>query len=121
MHKRISILEDDAGIREAATLLLESEGYEVLTFSNVSSFMARSPLSEPDLYLLDVMLPDGNGLEVCSLLRSAHETAHTPIIMMSAHEGIEQMRKSCWAEDFITKPFDIYEFLERVGKVVADS
>lgn len=121
MHKRISILEDDAGIREIVTLLLESEGYEVSTFSDVSSFMARNTSNEPDLYLLDIKLPDGNGLEVCNLLKSARETKHIPIVMMSAHEGVEQMRKNCKAEDFIAKPFDIYEFLGRVTQVIADS
>jgi len=121
MYKRISILEDDAGIRDILTIFLESEGFEVFTFADVASFMSRNISNEPNLFLLDIKLPDGNGLEVCKLLKSAHETAHIPIIMMSAHEGVEKMQKNCKAEDYIAKPFDIYEFLERVNQVISDN
>lgn len=118
MSRKICILEDDAGIREVVTLLLEGEDYEVFAFSDVSSFMARQMLTEPDLYLLDIRLPDGNGLEVCQLLKSAEQSSHVPVIMMSAHENVDQIKKSCDAEDFIAKPFDIDEFLARINNVL---
>lgn len=118
MPKKICILEDDTGIREIVTLLLEGESYEVFAFSDVSSFMSRKLTEEPDLYLLDIRLPDGNGLEVCQLLKSSDASSLVPIIMMSAHEGVDQMRKSCKAEAFIAKPFDIYELLGLVNQVL---
>ena len=118
MPKKICILEDDADIREVITLVLEGEDYEVYAFSDVSSFMARKIVNEPDLYLLDIRLPDGNGLEVCKFLRSGEKTGHIPIIMMSAHERIEQMKLQCTADDFIAKPFDIYQLLGRVNQAL---
>ena len=115
MPRQICILEDDDDIREVITMVLESENYEVFSFSDVSSFMARKFTHEPDLYLLDIRLPDGNGLEVCELLRSDEKSGRTPIIMMSAHERIDKIKQECTANDFIAKPFDIYQLLGRVN------
>lgn len=118
MHKKITILEDDAGIRDIITFLLEEENFEVNAFADVSSFMARDMQSSPDLYLLDIKLPDGNGLEVCRMLKSENQTSNTPVIMMSAHEGLNEMRAQCNAEDFVTKPFDIFDLLARINVLI---
>lgn len=120
MNKQISILEDDPGIREIVTLLLEGEGYDVFSFPNVLSFMAREEAMQPNLYLLDIKLPDGNGLEVCKVLKSEDKSRPIPVMMMSAHEGVEQMKINCPADDFIAKPFDILDFLARVNQLLAN-
>ena len=114
MGKKICLLEDDEGIREIIEMILTDEQYEVYGFSNVKDFMAFEGKASQDLYLLDVRLPDGNGLKVCDNLKSNEETKRIPIMMMSAHAGLNEMRRSCKAEDFIAKPFDIFDLLKKV-------
>lgn len=118
MGKKVCLLEDDQGIREIIELILTEEQYEVKGFSSVKDFMAFDEKGTQDLYLLDVKLPDGNGIEVCELLKKSEETMSIPVIMMSAHAALSEMKKQCGAEDFIAKPFDIFDLLKRVDDFV---
>ncbi|MFC3560230.1 response regulator [Pedobacter jamesrossensis] len=116
MGKMIYLLEDDEGISEVLKLLFGGEGYGVSSFSSVSSFMDGIGEHAADLFLLDVMLPDGNGIEVCRYLKSSEKTRQVPVIMMSAHADRYDIRRGCAAENFIQKPFDIYDLLRLVAK-----
>ena len=117
MSKKITILEDDQGIRELCAYFFISEGYRVNSFGSISE-MLKSQWT-PNLYLLDIRLPDGNGLDVCSLLKNSTSYAAIPIIMMSAHMEIATMTKSCKADYFIEKPFDLDNLLKQVEKLTA--
>lgn len=112
----IYLLENDEGISEVLQLLFGGEGYGVSAFSSVSSFMDGLREQVADLFLLDVMLPDGNGIEVCSHLKSSEKTRHVPVIMMSAHADRYDIRRGCAAKNFIQKPFDIHDLLRLVAK-----
>jgi len=114
MGKKICLLEDDEGIREIIEMILTDEQYEVYGFSNIKDFMAFKDKGKQDLYLLDVRLPDGNGLLVCDDLKNDEATKKIPIMMMSAHAGLNEMKSNCKAEDFIAKPFDIFDLLKKV-------
>jgi len=118
MGKKICLLEDDQGIKDIIELLLTEEEYEVNGFSNVKDFMAFGDKSSQNLYLLDVKLPDGNGIEVCEMLKRNVDTKNIPVMMMSAHAALSEMKNQCRAEDFIAKPFDIFDLLKRVGQFV---
>lgn len=72
-----------------------------------------------NLFLLDVMLPDGNGIEVCKELKSSITTREVPVVMMSAHADLKNLGEECPAEDFITKPFDINKLLQKIGNHTA--
>ena len=109
MAKEIIILEDDMDIREICTYLFSSEGYNVNSYSTVSSFSSNQTL--PDLYLLDIRLPDGNGLEVCKRLKADPMSANIPIIMMSAHMDVALADENCDAEAFIPKPFRLDDLI----------
>lgn len=103
--KKVTILEDDEGIRELIQLLLESQNYKVEAFPNIRKFEANLKEKDyPDLFLLDYMLPDGNGLEVCHKLKEKIESSKIPVIIMSAHADLNKMKG---ADDYIAKPFDI--------------
>jgi len=117
MKKNICILEDDPGITDIIEILLLEEGYEVEGYSTVNDFLSRKDPG-PDLFILDVMLPDGNGLEVCKLLKSDRATKHVPILMMSAHADLPQMTGGCTAEEYVTKPFDIHVLLRKISRQV---
>lgn len=111
---KIFVLEDDKDIREVMTWILESEYYEVVTFNNVSDFKKRDVRELPDLFILDVMLPDGSGLDVCNQLRSDSAYSQIPILIMSAHASMEQIKRGCQADGFIQKPFKLDFFLQTI-------
>jgi DNA-binding response OmpR family regulator len=114
MRKNIYVLEDDEGIREVIVILLSEENYEVHEFANVSEFMKAKQKSLADLFLLDIKLPDGNGIDVCSRLKSNQATKNVPVLMMSAHASKKEVECSCQAQGFVAKPFDIYNLLSRL-------
>jgi DNA-binding response OmpR family regulator len=113
MKKRIIILEDDLYIRELLELFLQEEQFEVQSFSRARDFLRAVASINVDLFLLDVMLPDGNGIEICKELKRSDISAEIPVILMSAnYNGLNP----CPAEDFIRKPFDIDDLSKRVRK-----
>ena len=115
MQKLIYILEDNDEIREILELLLVEDDYRVSAFANVSSFLIGLSLQVPDTFILDVMLPDGNGIDICRKLKEDERTSNVPVVMMSANYNQEQLASSCPAQDFISKPFDIADFSNRIA------
>jgi DNA-binding response OmpR family regulator len=112
---KICVLEDDRDIREVIEWILEAEEYEVVSYSTIHDFMGRDLKEQPGLYLLDVMLPDGSGLDVCNHLRNESEHKTTPIVMMSAHANFKQICSACNADGFVAKPFELDNFLQIIG------
>ena len=112
--KCIYLLEDNDDIREMILFLLEEEEYEVFACPTVKSFNEKMRHGKPDMFVLDVMLTDGNGIQVCESLKSNQKTNHIPILMMSANAQQSNVKRSCSAEDFISKPFDIDDFVKRI-------
>ena len=116
---KIYIVEDDVNILEIETYALKSSGYEVLGFENAGDFYKKigaSPVSLPDLVILDIMLPDEDGLTLLQKLRKRPDTRELPIIMVTAKateldtvKGLDQ-----GADDYITKPFGVMELISRV-------
>lgn len=113
--KQIFLVEDDIDIRELIQFLLEDQGYQVEAFASAETFIQRIHTHHPDLILLDIMLPDGNGAEICLQLKSEIKTSSIPVILMSAHVDPKVLKESC-GDDFIAKPFDINEFSTKISK-----
>lgn len=111
--KEIFVVEDDDGIRELLEFLLMSKNYEVKSFPTVRAFENRNSERTPDLFLLDIMLPDGNGLDLCKQLKETDGTSSIPVVLMSAHANINRTEG---ADDFIAKPFDVDDLLERIER-----
>jgi len=111
---KIFVLEDDKDIREVIEWTLESEDYGVVSFDSVSTFMGRDISELPDLFILDIMLLDGSGLDVCKMLNKDKIYQHIPILMMSAHASIDQINMCCKANGFIQKPFELGHFLTSI-------
>ena len=113
----VLIIEDEENLQEALKYNLEREGYEVITASDGVRGLGLARERLPDLVILDVMLPQLDGLEVCRLLRREHDT---PIIMLTA-KGEEVDRVvglELGADDYITKPFSMRELLARLRTVL---
>lgn len=119
-QKTIWITEDDPDIRELVRYHLERDGYAVKSEATVAATRARLARGLPALLLLDLMLPDGNGLDFCRELRRNDATANLPVIMLTARDedtdvvvGLE-----VGADDYITKPFSPKILLARVRAVL---
>ena len=120
MPKRILVVEDDATIRDTLTFNLKKEGYAVTVAEDGSQALAQARSSRPDLVLLDLMLPELNGLEVCRLLR---QEGNVPIIMLTAKESEvdKVVGLQLGADDYITKPFSLRELFARMTAVLRRS
>ncbi|HEY0175703.1 MAG TPA: response regulator [Pedobacter sp.] len=117
MAKQIYIVEDDEDIRFIVGYILSDMGYEINLSETIADFKAQlNNNGQPGLILLDVMLPDGNGLELCLQLKNDPATSRIPIIIMSAHAAEDDVLKMACAEDFISKPFDLDHLAATVKK-----
>ena len=112
--EKILIVEDDNDIRELIKFVLVDLEYEVEAFPTAEAFKKRTVSHQPDLFLLDIRLPDGNGVDLCAELKDQEDTSTIPIILMSAHTDSEVL-DNC-ADDFISKPFDINTLTERIQR-----
>lgn len=112
----IYIVEDDESIREIETIALKNSGHEVYAFENAAGFFERTKRMQPDLLLLDVMLPDSDGNTIVKKLRSMEETRKLPIIMVTAKTAEVDMIRGLdnGADDYIRKPFSVMELITRV-------
>ncbi|RYG09369.1 MAG: response regulator transcription factor [Chitinophagaceae bacterium] len=117
MPKKIFILEDNADLRELYGYILEGEHYEIYTFESVADFNKNAP-GIADLYLLDVMLPDGDGIQICQQLAKDKITKSVPVIMVSAHKDMADMKNECPSAEFIQKPFDINHLSASVAQKI---
>jgi len=116
MGKRIHIVEDDEDIRFIIYYILTDSGYTVTESGTAKEFQEYISTEKPDLILMDVMLPDGNGIVLCRKLKENPQRSDVPVIIMSAHAAEKSVLEEACAEDFISKPFDINIFLAVVNK-----
>lgn len=116
----IFCLEDDSGIRELAVYTLRASGLEAEGFSCPSEFFAALSAEKPELILLDVMLPEEDGISVLKKLRANPATANIPVIMESA-KGTEYDKViglDLGADDYLAKPYGMMEMVSRVRAVL---
>ncbi len=113
---RIVVIEDEMDIAEIIRLNLAAEGYEVLSFQSGSQGLAAVLAAPPDLVLLDLMLPEMDGLDVCRALKSSANCADVPVLIVSAKgkESDVVLGLGLGADDYIPKPFRIGELVARV-------
>jgi DNA-binding response OmpR family regulator len=118
MEKLIQIVEDNADISSIVQFILEDAGYMVQTFRNANAFVNRTQKENVDLFILDVMLPDGNGIDLSKALKSDAFTFHIPVIIMSAHSNVDLALHEGKADQFIKKPFELDTFVLKVNDVI---
>lgn len=119
----IYIVEDDTNIREIESFALKNSGYQVNDFPNAKGFYDALKDRKPDLVLLDIMLPDEDGLEILSKLQKNPETKRLPVIMVTAKTTELDRVKGLdlGADDYIIKPFGVMELISRVKAVLRRS
>ncbi len=120
MNKLIYVVDDEPDILELLSLHLKKAGFKVQCFENAVRFMAQLKIQKPDLIILDLMLPDEDGLDVCKKLKRDEFYLSIPIIMLTAKgEEIDKiLGLELGADDYITKPFSVKELVARVKAVM---
>ena len=120
VQKRILVVEDESAIRQTLRYNLTREGYQVSEASTGTAALTAARREHPDLILLDLMLPELNGLEVCRVLR---QEMSTPILILTA-KGTELDKVvglQIGADDYVTKPFSLNELMARVSALLRRS
>ncbi len=120
-HKpRVLIVDDQLSARQTLEALLSEEGYELFFAANGVEALAAAQEIEPDVILLDVMMPVMNGFQVCQRLRANPRLAEVPVIMITALDDHEARLQGfeMGADDFLNKPFDRAELRARVRTIV---
>jgi two-component system phosphate regulon response regulator PhoB len=120
MTIRILVVEDEPAIQELIAYTCKTSGFEVIRASNVGEAQQRLQQDEPDLILLDWMLPDCSGLEWLRLIRKNEETKLLPVIMLTARgqEDEKVAGLESGADDYVVKPFSPRELVARIRTVI---
>ena len=123
-HK-VLIAEDEANIRNILKFTLEGAGYEVVDFENGALALEAIPRENPDLVMLDVMMPLKNGFEVCYEIKNNTKFEHIPVIILTAttqtsNKGDDYWKVKSRADAFMTKPFKSSELVKKIGELIAD-
>ena len=115
-NKKILVVEDEPEIAQLVTHYLEKEGFRTVTALNGFEAIKKVKEDKPDLLVLDLMLPELDGLEVCKRLRSTPNTAMLPIIMLTAkaEESDTIVGLELGADDYVTKPFSPKTLVARI-------
>lgn len=120
IYKNILVIEDNHAILDVITLILQSEAYKVSGLNKSADMMLNIEQFKPDLVILDIMLPDGDGRELLKELRSKASTAHIPVLMISARYTEQNIQHGEFKPNgFLAKPFDIDDLLDRIEGILA--
>jgi two-component system phosphate regulon response regulator PhoB len=114
---RILAVDDDKDILEVLQYILEDSGYEVETLANGQYLFDKINQNPPDLILLDIMLGNLDGRDLCRKVKTSKETHDIPVILISASHDVSQSLNQIGSpDDFIAKPFDIDELLGSISR-----
>ncbi|WP_407425279.1 response regulator transcription factor [Treponema sp.] len=116
----VYILEDDDNIRKLINYSLKSQGFEVQDFALPSAFWSALQTKNPDLLLLDIMLPEEDGISILKKLRSNPKTSTIPVIMLTAKDSEYDVVTGLdsGADDYVTKPFGMMTLVSRIKAVL---
>jgi DNA-binding response OmpR family regulator len=120
MSQKILIIEDEPDIRKTLEYNISREGYKVVSSSSLSEGKEQINSSDFSLILLDLMLPDGSGLDLCREIKSDKDKSSTPIIILTAKD--DEVDKvvgfELGADDYVTKPFSVRELILRIKAIL---
>ena len=119
MAIKILIVEDEPDIRKTLQYNLAKESYDVATAGSISEAKLLTNQNQPHLIILDLMLPDGSGLDFCRDIKSTEDTKNIPVIILTAKtdEVDRVVGFELGADDYVTKPFSVRELVLRVKAI----
>ncbi|MBU4178837.1 MAG: response regulator, partial [Actinobacteria bacterium] len=118
--RKVLLIDDEVPLLEVMKTNLQIEGYDVVTEMSGETGLVSAFVDEPDVIILDIMMPDVDGWEICERLRSDARTKYVPIIMLTALDEAHHVVKGfeCGADDYLAKPFDNAELFARIKSVL---
>ena len=124
-QKKILVVDDDPNMVAAVEAVLQSESYNVVTAADGEEGLRKVATEQPDLIILDVVMPGKHGFQVCKEIKADPKFARIPVLMLTVYPGDReklnlsmQEGMTMEAEDYIQKPFDPDEFLNRVERLI---
>ena len=119
--QKILICDDEANIRNIMDFSLEAEGFLAVSAEDGDSALQAAMTEDPDLIILDVMMPGADGLTVCRELKQNPRTKHIPVLMLSARaaKSDREAGLAAGAEEYVTKPFSPQRIVEKVNEMLA--
>jgi len=120
MQHKILVVDDESDVNDMLVLNLRAAGFQVIAVTDGASALAKARSDLPSLIILDLMLPEMSGLEVCKVLKSEAGTRHIPVIMLTskAEEVDKIVGLELGADDYVTKPFSPRELLARLQSAI---
>lgn len=117
--KRILVVDDEPDVTDLLNYRLRREGYEVAVINNPLEIMGKAREFNPDLFVLDIMMPELDGLKICRMIRADSKLKAVPIVFLTARGEIEDRIKGLelGADDYVSKPFDSKELILRIGTI----
>jgi DNA-binding response OmpR family regulator len=119
--KKVLIIDDDPNISELTKVLLEAQDYQVISAPGAAEGIKKAKSKKPDLVILDIMMPEMDGISVCQKLKADKKTGNIPIMMLTVKWLAEDKKKSLEAGAccYMTKPFETKELVEKVKQILA--
>ncbi|PWK77312.1 two-component system KDP operon response regulator KdpE/two-component system response regulator MprA [Mucilaginibacter oryzae] len=117
-NKKIMIADDDPGIVDAVEMLLEFEGYDVVSTLDGSAALSDLKEQHPDLLLLDIWMSGEDGRDICKKIKLDDAVKDIPVIMVSASRDISKSAMEAGADDFLAKPFEMDELLNKIARYI---
>lgn len=121
MKTKILIIDDDPDIGNMIRLLLQYKGYEVSVIQNPQEAKNLGRNDHFDLMIMDMLLSGTNGVDLCAAFKKDPDLAAIPIIMMSAHPDAQKICVGAGANDFISKPFEMNDLLQKISNLLTKS
>ncbi|MFH1239358.1 MAG: response regulator [bacterium] len=120
VKKKVLIIDDDPNIGELTKVLLESSNYQVLSAGNAAEGIKKARSKKPNLIILDIMMPEVDGINVCRKLKADKKTKDIPVIMLTVKWLADDKKKSLEAGAccYMTKPFDNKELARKVTEFI---
>ncbi|MCA9408800.1 MAG: response regulator [Candidatus Omnitrophica bacterium] len=120
MSKKILIIEDEHYLLELTEHVLKKRGYEITTLDKGEEVVQYAVDYQPNLIILDNLLPDKNGVELCNEIKSTSTTQNIPIILTTGHvmEDSKQMRRYAQPDFILWKPFDIEQLCDKIEELI---
>ncbi|HUC36893.1 MAG TPA: response regulator [Acidimicrobiales bacterium] len=117
--RKLLIVDDEDGVRSLVRMTLESDNYQILEATEGEQAIEMVKRHRPGLVLLDVMLPDTSGIEICRKLKSDPDTASTTIVMLTAKAQTADLEEAeaAGADGYFTKPFSPIALMQRVERI----
>ncbi len=116
--EKILLADDDADVQEIAKVILTKEGYEAIIAKDGNEALDLAKANNPDLIILDYLMPGLDGLEVCRALKKEEALKNIPVLIITAHAGEKERSLDAGAVDFLTKPVEKADLLHRIKSVL---